>query len=108
MENPPDIHGGLWRKFLFVTTITGVGAVTRAPIGIYRRQPGTRKMLEQVAEEICRVAWARKIAPPEDAVAKMLAYWDSTPPELTSYIQHIDKFYGSYKNCLFRFNDIEV
>ena len=87
VDNPPDIHVGLWRKFLFVTGVTGVGAVTRAPIGIYRSQPGTRKMLEQVAEEICEVAWARKIALPQDAVTKSKDYWDSMPPEVTSSIQ---------------------
>lgn len=87
VDNPPDIHVGLWLKFLFVTGVTGVGAVTRAPIGIYRSQPGTRKMLEQVAEEICEVAWARKIALPQDAVTKSMDYWDSMPPEVTSSIQ---------------------
>jgi 2-dehydropantoate 2-reductase len=87
VDNPPDIHVGLWRKLLFVTGVTGVGAVTRAPIGIYRSQPGTRRMLEQVAEEICEVAWARKIALPQDAVTKSMDYWDSMPPEVTSSIQ---------------------
>ena len=87
LDNPPDIHVGLWRKFLFVTAMTGVGAVTRAPIGIYRSQPGTRKMLEQAVEEICNVAWARKIALPQDAVSRILAHWDSLPPEVTTSIQ---------------------
>jgi 2-dehydropantoate 2-reductase len=87
LDNPPDIHVGLWRKFLFVTASTGVGAVTRAPIGIYRSQPGTRKMLEQAAEEICNVAWAIKIALPQDAVSRILAHWDSLPPEVTTSIQ---------------------
>ena len=87
LENPPDIHVGLWRKFLFIIGVTGVGAVTRAPIGIYRSQPGTRRMLEQAAEEICKVAWARKVPLPQDSVSRILAYWDSMPPELTSSIQ---------------------
>jgi 2-dehydropantoate 2-reductase len=87
VEIPPDIQIALWQKLLFVAGCTGVGAVTRAPIGIYRNQAGTRKMLEQVAEEICRVAWARKIALPQDAVTKIMAYWDSMPPEVTSSIQ---------------------
>jgi 2-dehydropantoate 2-reductase len=87
LDNPPDIHVGLWRKFLFVTAITGVGAVTRAPIGIYRSQPGTRKMLEQAAEEICKLAWARKIALPQDEVNRILAHWDGLPPEVTTSIQ---------------------
>ena len=87
LENPPDIHVGLWRKFLFVTASTGVGAVTQAPMGIYRSQPGTRKMLEQVAEEICHVARARKIALPQDVVSMGMALIDSLPPEGTTSIQ---------------------
>jgi 2-dehydropantoate 2-reductase len=87
LDNPPDIHVGLWRKFLLVTASTGVGALTRAPIGIYRSQPGTRKMLEQAAEEICNVAWARKIALPQDAVSRIMAHCDGLPPEVTTSIQ---------------------
>ena len=87
LENPPDIHVGLWRKFLMITPSTGVGAVTRAPTGIYRSQPGTRRMFEQVADEICHVAWARKIALPQDSVSWILARIDSMPPEVTTSIQ---------------------
>ena len=70
-----------------ITAITGVGSVSRAPIGICRNLPGTRKMLEQVAEEICKVAWASKVALPQDLVSKIPAYWDSLPPEGTTSIQ---------------------
>ena len=87
MENPTDIHVGLWRKFLMIAATTGVGAVSRAPIGIYRSLPGTRRMLEQAAEEICKVAWARKIALPQDSVSRILAFWDSVPPEGMTSIQ---------------------
>ena len=44
-------------------------------------------MLGQAAEEICEVAWARKIALPQDSVSKILAFWDSVPPEGTTSIQ---------------------
>ena len=33
---PADIHKALWEKFLLVTAFGGVGAVSRAPIGIIR------------------------------------------------------------------------
>jgi 2-dehydropantoate 2-reductase len=78
---------GLWRKFMMITAITEIGAVSRAPIGFYRNLPGTRRMLEQAAEEICKVAWARKVALPQDSVSKILGYWDSLPPEGTTSIQ---------------------
>ncbi len=87
LENPPDIHVGLWRKLLFVAVSTGVGAVTRAPMGIYRSQPGTRMMFEQVMKEICNVAWARNIKLPEEEMSKWLALVDKLPPAFTTSIQ---------------------
>jgi 2-dehydropantoate 2-reductase len=41
-EIPADIHKALWEKFLLVTAFGGVGAVSRAPIGIIRTMPETR------------------------------------------------------------------
>ena len=48
---PPDIHKALWEKFLLVTAFGGVGAVSRAPIGIMRTVPETRAY--------CKNAWKR-------------------------------------------------
>lgn len=87
LQNPPDIHGGLWRKLLQITASSGVGAVTRAPIGIYRSLPGTRRMFEEVLKEICNVARARKIDLPQEEVGKIMAQLDSMPPGFTTSIQ---------------------
>jgi hypothetical protein len=40
---PSDIHNALWEKFLLVTPFGGIGAVSRAPIGIMRTMPETRR-----------------------------------------------------------------
>lgn len=48
VEIPPDIHVAIWDKFMFIVSWSGVGSVTRAPIGVIRSQPGTRQMLEQI------------------------------------------------------------
>jgi 2-dehydropantoate 2-reductase len=39
VDVPSDIHKALWEKFLQVTSFGGVGAVTRAPIGVIRTVP---------------------------------------------------------------------
>ena len=39
VDIPSDIHKALWEKFLLVTPFGGVGAVSRAPIGIMRTVP---------------------------------------------------------------------
>jgi 2-dehydropantoate 2-reductase len=86
-EIHPDIHVALWEKFLFVVPFGGVGAVTRAPIGILRSLPETRQMLEQGMREISNIAHENKIPLAEDVVAKAMAFIDDQPPGGTSSMQ---------------------
>jgi 2-dehydropantoate 2-reductase len=78
-EIPPDIHAALWEKFLFIVPLGGLGAVTRAPIGILRAIPETRRMLEQGMSEIHRVAHGRRISLPEEIVARTMNFVDTLP-----------------------------
>ncbi len=87
VEVPPDIHVAMWQKFLFITSFSGVGAVTRAPIGVVRGQPGTRQMLEKAIFEIYNVARARNIALPENVIDETMEFIDSLPPEVTASMQ---------------------
>ena len=84
---PPDIQAALWDKFLFVVSLGGVGAVTRAPIGVLRSVPETRQILEQAMYEIFSVAQAREIALPEDVIDKTMAFVDNLPPGGTTSLQ---------------------
>ncbi len=84
---PPDIQVALWEKFLFVTPWSGVGAVTRSPVGIFRGQPGTRKMFEQTMSEIYNVGRAHNIALPKDIIEKTMDFVDSLPPAGTASMQ---------------------
>ncbi|MBI4596376.1 MAG: 2-dehydropantoate 2-reductase [Candidatus Tectomicrobia bacterium] len=86
-EIAPDIHVALWEKFLFVAAAGGLGAVTRAPIGVLRGLPETRRMLEQAMEEIFRVARARNICLHDDTVVKTMKFADSLPSAGTSSLQ---------------------
>ena len=54
---PSDINAALWDKFLFVVSVGGVGAVTRAPIGVMRSVPDVRRMLERCMHEIVGPLW---------------------------------------------------
>jgi 2-dehydropantoate 2-reductase len=86
-EIPQDIQVALWMKFLFITVWSGVGAVTRSPVGIWRSLPETRQMAESALEEIVRVAQARNIALPENPVPTTMKMYGSFPPETTSSMQ---------------------
>ncbi len=84
---PPDIQAAMWRKFLLIATWSGVGAITRAPIGVLRSVPETRQLLEQSLQEILEVARARHIALPADVVSQTLAFIDTVPPHGTASMQ---------------------
>jgi 2-dehydropantoate 2-reductase len=86
-EIPADIQVALWMKFLFVAPISGIGAVTRVPIGVWRGLPETRQMAEHAVQEIVHVARARGIALPEDATHKTMAMFDKLRPDVTSSMQ---------------------
>jgi len=87
VEIPPDIQAALWDKFLFVVSLGGVGAVTRAPIGVMRSVPETRQILEQAMREVFNVARARGITLPEDIIGKTMAFVDNLPPGGTTSLQ---------------------
>lgn len=84
---PPDIQAAMWRKFLLIATWSGVGAITRAPIGVLRSVPETRELLGQSLQEILEVAKARHIALPADVVSQTLAFIDTVPPHGTASMQ---------------------
>jgi 2-dehydropantoate 2-reductase len=87
VDVPADIRAAMWEKFLTIASFSGVGAVTRAPIGIIRSLPETREMMVGVMREIIAVANARGIPLGEDAVQRALAFRDGLPPESTASMQ---------------------
>ncbi len=84
---PPDIHVAMWEKFLFIASLSGLGAVTRAPAGLLRALPETRAMLVQALAEIAAVARARGVALAPDAEERTLAFIDALPPDATASMQ---------------------
>jgi 2-dehydropantoate 2-reductase len=86
-EVVPDIRAAMWNKFLFIAAMSGVGAVTRAPIGVVRSQPESRRLLRQAIEEIYAVAVRAGIALPADTVERTLAFIDGLPPDGTASMQ---------------------
>jgi len=87
VEIPPDIQVAMWRKFLMLASWSGIGSITRAPLGTFLGLPGTRQMLQGVMQEVFSVAHARDIALPKDVVGKTLAFMDSLPPSATASMQ---------------------
>jgi 2-dehydropantoate 2-reductase len=81
---PDDIEVASWEKFLFIAPLSGVGAATRAPVGVIRSVPETRAMLHAATTEVFTLARARGVALGADAVDRTLAYVDSLPAGVTA------------------------
>lgn len=84
---PADIDVALWEKFLYVVPLGGVGAVTRAPVGVVRSQSESRLMLEEAMREIWRVARARGVGLADDLVGRGMKFVDGHPPGATTSLQ---------------------
>ncbi|MFQ5670496.1 MAG: 2-dehydropantoate 2-reductase [Acidobacteriota bacterium] len=78
---PDDMDATLWKKFLMVATLGGLGAVTGVPVGMMRSEPETRRLLRQAMEEIARVGRARGVALEDDVAESSMAFVDGLPAE---------------------------
>ena len=87
VETPADIHAAVWIKFMFVASAGGVGAVARMPIGVLRRVPETRRLLQGGMAEIGALARARGLRLPDDIVERTMAFADTMPPDGTASLQ---------------------
>ena len=87
IEVPPNIQAALWTQLLLIAPWSGVGAVTRAPAGVWRSGPETRRMVEQVMHEVVAVAGALDIALPGDVIDTALSLIDRLPPDATASMQ---------------------
>jgi 2-dehydropantoate 2-reductase len=87
VDIPADIHKALWEKFLLVTSFGGVGAVSRAPIGVIRSIPETRLLLELCMQEASAVAQAHRILLNDSVVADTMKFIDSLAANATTSLQ---------------------
>ena len=87
VEIPEDIHVVMWNKFMAIAPWSGIGAVTRAPIGVIRSLPETRALLEHAMEEISLLARARMVAMEREAIHQAMAFIDTLPFEGTASMQ---------------------
>jgi 2-dehydropantoate 2-reductase len=85
---PADIHHALWSKFVFIAPMSGIGAATRMPIGVWRSMPETRDLATRAIREIIALALARGVDLGGDvAVERTLARFDALNADATSSLQ---------------------
>jgi 2-dehydropantoate 2-reductase len=82
-----DVDAAAWEKFVFISPVGSVGAVTRAPMGVVRSLPETRALLTQAMEEIAAVGRARGVRLAADVTARAFAIVDRMPADATASMQ---------------------
>jgi len=82
-----DIHLDIWRKFLFIATISGIGALTRVVFGVMREDEAIRKMIHQTAIEIMNVANAKGINLTKKDIEIAIRAIDNTDYNTTASMQ---------------------
>jgi 2-dehydropantoate 2-reductase len=84
---PQNMQAALWQKFMFIVALSGVGAVTRAPLGITRSQAETKALLEACVNEAYQVGCASGVQFPHTAVDEVLSLIDKSPADATVSMQ---------------------
>lgn len=82
-----NIQTEIWSKFLFISTISAIGALTRATVGEIMDSPQLKKMMREIADEIVAVARAKGIYLSEILVEKQFQMIESQPYNTTSSLQ---------------------
>ena len=87
VEMTEDISKVLWTKFVFISSASALGSLTRATIGKYRQVPETREVLTEALREVAAVAQARGVKLEEDLVANTLEFIDNAAPDMKTSMQ---------------------
>jgi 2-dehydropantoate 2-reductase len=87
VETPANIELAMWEKYLLICAFSGVGAVTRAPIGVIRSIPESRAMFRRALEEVVLVANSRGVDLMEKSVQSVMDRIDQTQPDMLASMQ---------------------
>jgi 2-dehydropantoate 2-reductase len=82
-----DIHLDIWKKFLFIATVSGIGALTRVEFGAMRDDEHIRQIMYQTANEIVAVANVKGIALTNDDIEMILKIVDNLNAKTTASMQ---------------------
>ncbi len=85
--NPDNIQLEIWKKFLFIATISGIGGLTRVPIDKIRESKYLYDMMLETAREIKALAKAKEIPLNDEHLKKSFELINSQPAGTTASTQ---------------------
>jgi len=77
----------LWTKFVFISAVSSLGALTRLIIGDYRDIPETRAIMMSLMREVETIARSQGVDLDEDVLEKSLASIDAFDPRIKASMQ---------------------
>jgi 2-dehydropantoate 2-reductase len=87
VEISDNILKVLWTKFVFISSVSAMGSLTRVTFGEYRSVPEARSLLGEAIGEVAAVARARGVKLDADILAKTQAFIDSSAPGIKPSMQ---------------------
>ena len=82
-----NIRLEIWKKFLFITMVSGIGALTRSPFGVMREDEHIRSLIYQTGNEIVSIANHLDIALNNSDIEKSFKAIDNTLFNTTASMQ---------------------
>jgi len=82
-----DIQLDIWRKFLFITTYSGIGALTRQPIGAFIKIPFINQMMKDTAHEVMQIAIHKNISLSKADIDKTMHILENMDYDTTASMQ---------------------
>ena len=82
-----DIQQEIWTKFLFITTVSAIGALTRATIGEMISSEEIKNIMVKTSEEIVTIAKAKGVKFPDDIIEKQFQITESQQYNTTASLQ---------------------
>lgn len=76
---PADITVAIWEKYMNLTALSSMTAMTRLPIGPLREDAQTRALITQLMGEVRAVGRAKGVALADDAVDRLMKHIDNLP-----------------------------
>lgn len=81
------IISDIWKKFVFISSTSAIGAITRVSMGKYREDAGTRALLKKSLAEMIEVGRANGVDLDDDVFEKTMDFVDSMPYTATTSLQ---------------------
>jgi len=82
-----NIHVDIWGKFMFIATVSGLGALTKASIGEMYAHPELNSILRKTAEEIYTIGVAKGVPLSDQLVAGIMDFIAKQPFDSTASTQ---------------------